>query len=821
MKYTINEIAGIIKANSKITDNQNISWLLTDSRSSFFPEESLFFALKTARNDGHRYLTDLYKKGLRNFVVSDSSIKTDQFPEANFIFVDDTLKALQSLSAFHRKRFECPVIAVTGSNGKTIVKEWLWQLLRQDVHITRSPRSYNSQIGVPLSVWQIDESTELGLFEAGISKPGEMGKLEKIIHPDFGILTNIGDAHQENFSSLEEKAREKVSLFENCDTIIYCLDQKISAKVLNEKYPAEKLLGWSSEQSAAPLYISEMKESGLKTKITYKWKNTENSMVVPFVDAPSLENSISCLAVLLLRNVPADIIAERILQLEPVAMRLEVKEGKQGCVIINDSYNSDINALELALDFQARRNEGTKMKRTLILSDILQSGKNSTDLYQTVAELVKRKEIDRFIGVGHELSAYASLFPTQSNFFLKTDRLLKSGLLDTLRNESVLIKGSRSFGFEEVSERLSLKVHETVLEVNLDALVHNFNYFRNKLKPETQMIAMVKAAGYGSGALEIAKSLQNNSCDAVAVAVADEGVELRRGGITIPILVMNPEFGSFSTIFEHKLEPEIYSFKLLDAFINEAEKEGVRNFPIHIKLDTGMHRLGFEEKDLPKLIERLKGQEVFRIRSIFSHLAGSDEQKFDYYTKYQLDLFDRLSGEIQKAFPHKIIRHILNSAGIERFQEFQYDMVRLGIGMYGISAVNPDALQAVSTLKTTILQIRSLQAGQSVGYSRKGMLKRDSVIATVPIGYADGMDRHLGNGVGEVVINGKKAPIVGNICMDACMVDITDIEAHEGDEVIIFGNGMPLSEVSSRLGTIPYEILTSVSNRVKRIYFKE
>ena len=821
MKYSLNEIAGILKADIRLSADQPVSWLLTDSRSSFFPEESLFFALKTSRNDGHRYIADLYKRGIRNFVVSDVSINTDEFSEANFIFVKDTLKALQDLTAAHRRRFNCPVIAITGSNGKTIVKEWLWQLLREDVEITRSPRSYNSQIGVPLSVWQMDESTELGIFEAGISMPGEMDNLKKIVRPDIGILTNIGEAHQENFKSLEQKAEEKVRLFESCDTIVYCKDQPVADKVLSKNFPKERLCGWSFNKPSSVLYIRDREESGLNMNIKYRWKGEEYMLTLPFVDSPSVENAMHCLAVMLLRNVPAEIIDKRMSLLEPVAMRLEVKEGKQGCVIINDSYNSDVYALEMALDFQARRTAGSPMKRTLILSDILQSGKNPADLYKIVADLLKRKQIDRLIGVGHELSAYSDLFPLQSHFFLKTDRLLKSGLLDQLRNESVLIKGSRSFGFEEVSEHLSLKVHETVLEVNLDALVHNFNYFKSRLKPSTKIIAMVKAAGYGSGALEVAKTLQTNACDAVAVAVADEGVELRHGGITIPIVVMNPEFGSFSTIFEHKLEPEIYSFKLLDAFIHEAEKEGVLNYPIHIKLDTGMHRLGFEEKDIPALLEKIKGQESLRVRSVFSHLAGSDESCFDDYTLSQLKLFKLMSEQIQAAFSHKILRHILNSAGIERFSEYQYDMVRLGIGMYGISAVNPDALKNVSTLKTTILQIRSLEAGQSVGYSRKGMLKRNSRIATIPIGYADGMDRHLGNGVGEVLINGKRAPIIGNICMDACMADITDIQAEEGDDVLIFGDGLPLSEVSAKLGTIPYEILTSVSNRVKRIYFKE
>lgn len=821
MNYTLNDLVEIWQAKSRICENALVRWLLTDSRSLSFPEESLFFALKTPRNDGHRYVADLYKRGLRHFVVSDPELDPTLFPGANILWVDDTLQALQRLATVHRMCFRCPVMAITGSNGKTIVKEWLWQLLRDDVRITRSPRSYNSQIGVPLSVWQMEESTGLGIFEAGISQPGEMERLQRIIQPTVGILTNLADAHQENFSSVEEKGREKIQLFRSCQTIVYCKDQPVSDRLLRETFSPERLIGWSYVDSAASLYVRKTGESGFRTDLTYTWNGAEGSFSLPFSDMPSIENAVHCLAVMLLRNISGTEIKQRMFLLEPVAMRLEVKEGKNGCVVINDSYNADVNALELALDFQARRCVGSSMKRTLILSDILQSGRQADDLYRMVAEMAQRKEIDRIIGVGYELSAHAALFPMQTHFFLQTERLLRSGLLDQLRNECVLIKGSRSFGFEEISNRLSLKIHETVLEVNLDALVHNVNYFRSKLRPQTQLICMVKAAGYGSGALEIAKTLQAHACDALAVAVPDEGVELRRGGIHLPLLVMNPEFGSFLTIFEHKLEPEIYSFKLLDAFVREAEREGIRNYPIHIKLDTGMHRLGFGEKDVPALIDRLKGQEALRVRSVFSHLAGSDEARLDDYTHKQLVLFERMSSSLKQAFSHRILRHVLNSAGIDRFSEYQYDMVRLGIGMYGISTVNSAMLCNVSTLKTSILQIISLKAGESVGYGRRGMLSRDSRIATLPIGYGDGLDRHLGNGNGEVVIHGQRAPIVGSVCMDACMVDVTDIPAEEGDEAIVFGDEMPLWEVAHKLGTIPYEILTSVSNRVKRVYYQE
>lgn len=821
MKYSIQEVAKVINAEAILVSHATIKWLLTDSRSLFFPEESLFFALKTSRNDGHRYIADMYKRGLRHFVVSDPSIQASDYPEADLLYVKDTLNALQQLGASCRNAVNCPILAITGSNGKTIVKEWLWQLMRKDVLIERSPRSYNSRIGVPLSLWQLNEQTQLGVFEAGISEPDEMHVLQTLIRPTIGILTNIGAAHQENFRSLEQKAAEKVCLFQSCEHIVYCLDQPLSRKALEAVYPAGSLVAWSRKDTSASLFIEQEEIQGFKTGIRYTWEGRTHTLVLPFSDEASVENALHCLTLLLLRGVPVSTIAERMAQLEPVAMRLEVKEGKRGCVIINDSYNADVNALELALDFQARRAAGGQLKRTLILSDILQSGQEPSVLYQTVANLLRRKQVDNLIAIGHDLSAHARLFDLPAHFFLKTESLLQSGLLDEMRNTSILIKGSRSFGFEVISERLSLKVHETVLEVNLDALVHNLNYFRSYLKPTTQVIAMVKAGGYGNGSLEVARTLQTHACDAVAVAVADEGVELRHGGITMPILVMNPEFGSFSTIVEHKLEPEIYSFKLLEAFIREAEKEGVSHYPIHIKLDTGMHRLGFEEKDLPALIERLKGQESLRIRSVFSHLAGSDDPVFDDYTNRQLDWFERMSSTLMDAFDHHILRHILNSAGIERFPRHQYDMVRLGIGLYGISVKQTNPLKHVSTLKTTILQIRTLDAGQSVGYSRKCILDRPSRIATLPIGYADGLDRHLGNGRGEVVINGQRAPIIGNVCMDACMIDVTDIQAEEGDQAIIFGETLPVGEVAANLETISYEVLTSVSNRVKRVYFQE
>lgn len=821
MKYSMSDLAHMMGAKLEGFSNQDIQWLLMDSRALFFPDERLFFALKTSKNDGHRYIGGLYERGLRAFVVSDPAFDTDPYKDAVFLWVDDGLKALQRLAEVHRRRFSCPVLAITGSNGKTIVKEWLWQLLREDLILCRSPRSYNSQIGVPLSVWQMDDRTQLAIFEAGISQPGEMKRLETILHPTVGLFTNIGAAHQENFETISQKLVEKLSLFSRCTTVIFNQDQEGVEAGLRVVCPKAQLFAWSRINRDADVYVESVRVSQKSTRIVYHWVGQAHAFLLPFDDASSVENALHCLAFMLLQGYKPDEIHRRIAMLEPIAMRLEVLEGKQGCSIINDGYNADVNALEVALDFQAHRTLGTNLTRTIILSDILQSGEDANVLYTKLAALLHRKQVDLLIGVGPAISAHADCFPIQSQFFLKTDRLLQSGLLDQFKNMSVLLKGARAYEFELISERLAQKVHETVLEVNLDALLHNVSYFKSLLHSKTQLVAMVKAAGYGSGALEVARSLQTYGCGALAVAVADEGAELRRGGITMPIWVMNPEFDTFSSLVEHRLEPEIYSFKLLNAFIRSAEREGVHDYPIHIKLDTGMHRLGFEAADVEALIDCLKSQNALRVRTVFSHLAGSDEPRLDAYTQMQLSRFEQMSSRICSAFSHRIQRHILNSAGIERFSSYQYDMVRLGIGMYGISSVASSALKQVSTLKTTILQIKALRKGETVGYGRRGILERDSRIATLPIGYADGLNRHLGNGRGFVLIAGQRVPFIGSICMDASMIDVTDVFAEEGDVVYLFGEGLPISEVAEWLDTIPYEVLTSVSNRVKRIYFKE
>lgn len=822
MMYQIKEIAKVISARPAEWQDATVSLLLTDSRRLSIPEESLFFALKTKTNDGHRYIKDLYSLKVRNFVVSDILPEYSAMPDANFLVVKDTLRALQRLVTYHRKRFNIPVIGITGSNGKTVVKEFLYQLLRSEFNIVRSPRSYNSQIGVPLSVWEMNERHTLGIFEAGISQPDEMEYLQPIISPTIGVITSIGEAHQENFISMGQKCREKLQLFVDSDAIIYNGDDTLIADSVEASCLSHKAIIWSRTDTEAPLYIESIEKQADKTIIRCTLLGFERTYTIPFTDDASIENVIQCIAIMLYLKPTSVNDVEKFRRLEPVAMRLEVIEGINDCLLINDTYNSDINSLDIALDFQQSRKVGREMKTTLILSDILQSGTLPKSLYRKVSDLVSHRKVDRLIGIGKDLKEYEAFFPTkEKEFYTTTEEFLAQPLQQMFRNELILIKGSRRFHFERITERLVRKVHETTLEVNLDAIVHNFNFYRSRLNPETKMVCMVKASAYGAGSYELAKTLQEHRCDYLAVAVADEGEELRKAGITIPIMVMNPEFGSFNVLFENNLEPEVYSFRLLDAIIRETERRGITSYPIHIKVDTGMHRLGFQPGDMPAVCERLRQQSGVVARSVFSHLAGSDSSIFDDFTMEQIGKFQTAAKTLEEGLEYKVIKHILNTAGIERFPQYQMDMVRLGIGLYGVSASGLRGLRNVSTLKTTILQIQDVPKGDSIGYGRRSYVDRDSRIAIIPIGYADGLDRHFSNREGIVLINGQRCPIIGNICMDACMVDVTDIEAHEGDTVVIFGEGLEVNELSDRLHTIPYEILTSVSPRVKRVYYRE
>lgn len=823
MMYTIEKITTLIGARRVGESEAQIGWLLTDSRSLCFPEATLFFALSSARNDGHRYVGDLYRRGVRNFVVSHLPQSINDYPDANFLVVMSPLEALQRLAERHRDEFDIPVVGLTGSNGKTMVKEWLYQLLSPSMVVTRSPRSYNSQIGVPLSVWLLDTQSEVALFEAGISQPGEMAALRDIIQPTIGVFTSLGDAHQENFRSLEEKCMEKLQLMLHAATVVYDTDDQVVGRCLRKSGYAGEKLGWSLTDPRAAFFVERQESDANGVTVTYRFRDAAGSYHLPFIDEASVKCSYACAVVALHLGIDAEQLDERMRLLEPVAMRLEVKEGQRGCTLINDSYNSDVNALDIALDFMARRPDSKGRRHTLILSDICQSGDNPEALYHKVSELAVKRGVDKLIGVGQTISSQAAAIEVKEKYFFNdVTQLIGSKVFASLHDEVILIKGARPFGFDQLTELLEQKVHETILEVNLGAVVDNLNYYRSFLKPTTKMVCMVKADAYGAGAVEVAKTLQDHRVDYLAVAVADEGVTLRKAGITSNIIIMNPEMTAFKTMFDYDLEPEVYNFRLLEALVKAAEKQGITGWPIHVKLDTGMHRLGFDpEKDIDSLVHRLKHQTALIPRSVFSHFVGADSDDFDEFSAKQFECFERGSKALQAAFDHKILRHIDNSAGILHFPERQLDMCRLGIGLYGIDSRDNHILHTVSTLKTTILQLREVKKEDTVGYSRKGTLQRDSRIAAIPIGYADGLNRHLGNGHCYCLVNGKKAPYVGNICMDVAMIDVTDIPCQEGDMVEIFGEQLPVTVLSDALDTIPYEVLTGLSSRVKKIYYQD
>lgn len=827
LNYNITKIAEIVKGElvHNFFNNDVIKDVIIDSRKLISSQSVLFVALKTKRNDGHRYIEDLYKKGVRNFLVLNYSEEFRKM-KANFVVVKETLLALQKLSKYHRLQIDIPVIGITGSNGKTILKEWLYQCMHEDYKIVRSPKSYNSQIGVPLSVLQMTNQHNLAIFEAGISEPEEMQNLQDIIQPNIGIFTNIGTAHDQSFVDERQKINEKLKLFLKSETLIFCSNYgSISERIFSlEAFRHKNLIDWSTKNKEASFYVNKVSKAQSETAIEGVYNNQQIRFSIPFVDEASIENAIHLVTVLLFFGYTNESIKEKLKQLSPVAMRLELKEGVNHCSIINDSYNSDLSSLSIALDFLGQQKQ--HKKKTIILSDILQSGKDEISLYEEVASMLKKKNIHRIIGIGKSISRQRNSFEMEKYFFENTNDFISYFPFTKFNHETILLKGARAFEFEKINKVMEQKVHETVMEINLNALLNNFHFFRSLIKPQVKIMVMVKAFSYGSGSFEIANLLQFHNIDYLAVAYADEGIELRKAGISLPIMVMNPEQNAFDLMIYHHLEPEIYSFNILDkleAAIQQNIIPDNKPIGIHIKIDSGMRRLGFEEDDIEPLIQRIKKNKKIIIKSVFSHLAASDESVHDDFTRQQIALFESASQKIIQAFDYSILRHILNSAGISRFPDSHYDMVRLGIGIYGVASdinLQPN-LENVSSLKTTISQIKKIKKGESIGYSRSHFAKDDMTIATIPIGYADGLDRRLSNGKGILKVKGHDAPVVGNICMDMCMIDITNLEVKEGDTVVIFGDENPISELAKSLNSIPYEVLTSVSRRVKRVYFQE
>lgn len=819
--YTLRQIAGIVNAPDVSLPETSVSVLLTDSRQLGDPSRTMFVALITSSNDGHKYIFGLYEKGVRCFLVQYIPELQHGLEGASFIVIKDTLLALQQLAAFHRRQFNIPVIGITGSNGKTVVKEWLYQLLKDDHNICRSPKSYNSQVGVPLSVWQLNPQHTLAIFEAGISMPGEMQKLERIIAPTIGILTNIGTAHDEGFTLPDEKPKEKLMLFAHCDRLIANVSGNSGLRAL---LPAGKELITVSDEQEATLYIQKTESDALTTTLYGVYNGLGLQIVIPFTDRASIQNAATCWAVLLSMGYAQKTIARRMMALVPVGLRLEIKQGINNSTLINDFYNSDLNSLSIALHYLDQQHRGGK--KVLILSDIEQSGKEQDALYGEVAALLASHKIDLLIGVGEGISYYGRLFAKGSRFFRSTPELVQQSqaLLPLLSSSTILLKGSRSHGFEAIGQLLQQKSHDTVLEINLNHLVHNINFYRSQIGRHTRLMCMVKATGYGSGSSEIAFTLQHHGVDYLAVAYADEGVELRKAGIHLPIMVMSPEENAFDDIINYRLEPEIFSFAVFDKFLKALQTQAVAEpYPVHIKLDTGMHRLGFEPQEMPHLAARLSHNKAMLVKSVFSHLAASDDAGFDDFTRQQIAAFEDMTTAIRQATGYDFIRHICNSGAITRFKEAHYEMVRLGIGLYGVAFNEPEkkSLANVSALRTRISQIKHLHKGDTVGYSRKGLATGDMSIATIPIGYADGFSRRLGNGKYAVLINGKPCKTFGNICMDMCMVDITHVECHEGDEVVVFDSRDSLFALSDAMDTIPYEVLTSLSARIKRVYIQE
>ncbi|TRX28002.1 bifunctional UDP-N-acetylmuramoyl-tripeptide:D-alanyl-D-alanine ligase/alanine racemase [Flavobacterium franklandianum] len=813
MTLSIQNIEKILHAKRFGDSNGTIDTISIDSRSLQNNQKTLFFALVGPNNDAHQYISELIEKGVQNFVVTHIPEKLSN--KATFLVVENTLEALQRYAAYHRSLFKFPVFGLTGSNGKTIVKEWLNFLMSPDFNIIRSPKSYNSQVGVPLSVISINDRHNLGIFEAGISKMNEMEKLEVIIRPTIGIITNIGSAHDEGFEDLEKKIKEKLKLFKNSKLIIYqknkLVDSLIESKI--------KSFSWSYTDETADVFISK-KDIQDKTVLQIRNDKDNLEIQIPFQDEASVENAITCLMVLLSFKYSKSTIQNRMQWLYPVEMRLKIKNGINNTTLIDDSYSSDFQSLKIALDFLESQKQ--YKNKTVILSDIFQSGLSNEELYSKVAQLITSNKINRVIGIGETISEFKHKFKNCITFKNTSDFFLNLNYLNFI-NETILIKGARHFQFEEIVAALEEKTHETVLEINLNSISHNLSFYKSKLKPITKMMVMVKAFGYGSGGFEIAKLLQHHKVDYLGVAFADEGISLKNTGITLPIMVLNPETTSFSAIIQYKLEPEIYSLKGLNAFLKIAEKRKLKHFPIHIKLDTGMHRLGFEEENLDELIAVLKDNKFVTVKSILSHMATSDDLEHQEFAHSQLNLFEILSSKLMNELQIKPIRHILNTSGISNFPQAQYDMVRLGIGLYGVSndVEEQKYLDNVGTLKSIISQIRSIQAGESVGYGRRFVADRPTKIATIPIGYADGISRHWGNSIGFVTINNQKAAIVGSICMDMLMVDVSEINCKEGDSVIIFGESPSVSYIAAQLQTIPYEILTSISQRVKRVFYRE
>lgn len=814
--YSLKQISEITGAVFKGRNNYPVSVFCADSRNITDPANSLFIAIKTPKNNGHKYIKDVLDKGITSLLIKSGEVDINEY-DSNSVSVlvcHDPLEALQKLAAYHRKQFNIPIIGITGSNGKTIVKEWLYQLLKTDYSICRSPRSFNSQLGVPLSILNLNERHTLGIFEAGISKPNEMENIAEMIKPTICIFTSIGSAHDEGFTSRTQKISDKLKLAEDCKLLI--ANGLVRTDIPHTLTARTELISNAVN--------SEISYSIFQNKLRINYKQKELDYEIPFNDEASVLNLTTCIVALLKLGIPETVIAERLKMLQPIALRLEIKTGINNSLIINDYYNSDLDSLKIALGFLQQQNR--RHYKVVIVSDIEQSGVLDNVLYKEIAGLIAANKIHFFIGIGTKISAYKTFFKSGSLFFESTEAFTRGiqSLIHRFNNSTVLLKGARSFGFEAISNLLQHKSHDTVLEINLNKLTDNLNYYRSLIPPDVKIMCMVKAMGYGGGGSELGRTLQHHGVNYLAVAYADEGVELRQSQIDLPIMVMSPETDAFEDIINYKLEPEIYSFKSLDDFVNKLDHLGISEpYPVHLKIDTGMHRLGFEYEDVEQLIASLKSLPQIKVQSVFSHLAGSDNPSLDDFTNSQIQSFTSFCDYLQSELKYSFVKHICNSGGISRFPEAHFNMVRLGIGMHGVGVnENEQAnLKLVESLKTKVIQIKNIRKHSTVGYNRNYKATSDIVIAVIPIGYADGFSRKLGNGNFGVYINSTFCKTIGNICMDMCMVDVTHVNCKEDDEVIVFESIQELKAMADALDTITYEVLTGVSARVKRVYVHE
>ncbi len=795
------------------SSDEVIHQILIDSRKAKHFSHHLFIAIKGIRHDGHQFIDELYKKGFRNFLISDAEFETSKYPQAKFLVVDDSLKAFQNLAKNHRLQFDIPIVGITGSNGKTIVKEWLSNCLQNQYKVCKSPKSYNSQVGVPLSVLGLNSRDEIAIFEAGISQSNEMENLQNIIQPNIGIFTNIGQAHSENFNSLEEKVKEKVKLFSSVEKLIYCKDHTEIHNIVSKEINAE-LIAWSKQDTSAFIYVKSIIQESKKSSLILIHKAIEKQFSIPFQDEASIENCIHIICTLISLNISDTEIQNSLQQLQSLTMRLELKEAKGNSLLINDAYSSDIDSLKIALDFLHQQSGNAK--KIVILSDLDETGIPKTELFPKLMSLLDSYEIEQVIGIGKNFTDFQALF-SNCICFNSTDDFIENSKDFDFKESAILLKGARRFQFEKIAKILEQKIHETVLEVNLNAISENFHYYKSLLNRETKVMVMVKAFSYGNGSYEIAHHLEYHNADYLAVAYVDEGIALRKKGIRSSIMVLNPDGAQFKQLIDHCLEPEIYSFRQLKALQHELSKSNLTNYPIHLKVDTGMRRLGFESNEIDEVIKWISKYQEIRLASVFSHLASSESLEDKDFTQIQIDEFTSICKEIESTIRTPFLKHILNSSGITNFPDAQFDMVRLGIGLYGIGDKN---LQNCSSLKSVISQIKEVPAGESVGYNRTYISNEKIRIAIIPIGYADGLNRALSNGKGQVIINGKRASIIGNICMDMCMVDINIIDAQEGDEVIIWDTQKHILDIAGSLNTIAYEVLTNVSQRVKRVFIQ-